>query len=62
MPTIAITNFNTVCAVLGGFITSFGLVSYLLKERLYLSEAREYCSNRLEPKMNGIAIEGSTSS
>jgi len=29
-----------VCAVLGGFITLFGLVSYLLKEKFYLSEAR----------------------
>ena len=41
MPTLAIVNFNIVCAVLGGFITIFGLVSYLFKERFYLSEARE---------------------
>lgn len=39
MPTLALTNFNIVCATLGGFITLFGLVSYLLKERFYLSEA-----------------------
>ncbi|MCJ1295041.1 hypothetical protein MMC34_006602 [Xylographa carneopallida] len=39
MPTLAITNFNVVCATLGGFITLFGLVSYLFKERLFLSEA-----------------------
>lgn len=39
MPTLAITNFNIVCSVLGGFITLFGLVSYLFKERFYLSEA-----------------------
>lgn len=39
MPTLAITNFNIVCASTGGFITLFGLVSYLLKERFYLSEA-----------------------
>ena len=39
MPTLAIVNFNIVCACLGGFITLFGLVSYLLKERYYLSEA-----------------------
>jgi hypothetical protein len=39
MPTLALTNFNIVCAVLGGFITVFGLVSYLFKERLFLSEA-----------------------
>jgi hypothetical protein len=29
-----------VCSVLGGFITLFGLVSYLFKEKFYLSEAR----------------------
>ncbi|KAK5136422.1 hypothetical protein LTR08_003067 [Meristemomyces frigidus] len=39
MPTLAVVNFNIVCACLGGFITLFGLVSYLLKERYYLSEA-----------------------
>ncbi|KAF2836896.1 Na/H antiporter, partial [Patellaria atrata CBS 101060] len=39
MPTLAISNFNIVCATLGGFITLFGLVSYLLKEKFYLSEA-----------------------
>ncbi|KAF1970111.1 hypothetical protein BU23DRAFT_511910 [Bimuria novae-zelandiae CBS 107.79] len=39
MPTLAVDNFNIVCACLGGFITLFGLVSYLLKEKFYLSEA-----------------------
>jgi hypothetical protein len=39
MPTLAVTNFNIVCAALGGFVTLFGLVSYLFKERLFLSEA-----------------------
>ncbi|KAI9661924.1 MAG: hypothetical protein M1821_009164 [Bathelium mastoideum] len=39
MPTLEVVNFNIVCATLGGFITLFGLVSYLLKERFYLSEA-----------------------
>ena len=39
MPTLAVVNFNIVCATLGGFITLFGLVSYLLKEKFYLSEA-----------------------
>ncbi|KAK5162544.1 Sodium/hydrogen exchanger family-domain-containing protein [Cryomyces antarcticus] len=39
MPTLAVVNFNIVCATLGGFITIFGLVSYLLKEKFYLSEA-----------------------
>lgn len=41
MPTLVVTNFNIVCAVLGGFISLFGLVSYLFKERFYLSEACE---------------------
>lgn len=35
----AVDNFNIVCATLGGFITLFGLISYLLKEKFYLSEA-----------------------
>ena len=39
MPNLAVDNFNIVCTVLGGFITLFGLVSYLLKEKFYLSEA-----------------------
>jgi hypothetical protein len=39
MPTLAVMNFNIVCSVLGGFITLFGLVSYLFKEKFYLSEA-----------------------
>nr|KMM64024.1 Na(+)/H(+) antiporter 2 [Coccidioides posadasii RMSCC 3488] len=39
MPTLAVTNFNVVCATLGGFVTIFGLVSHLFKEKLYLSDA-----------------------
>ncbi|KAK4580529.1 hypothetical protein LTR86_000732 [Recurvomyces mirabilis] len=39
MPSLEIVNFNIVCATIGGFITLFGLVSYLLKEKFYLSEA-----------------------
>ena len=39
MPTLAVVNFNIVCATAGGFVTLFGLVSYLLKEKFYLSEA-----------------------
>ncbi|KAK9476919.1 Sodium/hydrogen exchanger family-domain-containing protein [Lipomyces japonicus] len=39
MPTITISNFNLVCALLGGFALVFGLVSYVIKERLYVSEA-----------------------
>lgn len=39
MPTLQVVDFNIVCATLGGFITIFGLVSYLLKEKFYLGEA-----------------------
>ena len=39
MPTLQVVNFNIVCATLGGFISIFGLVSYLFKEKFYLSEA-----------------------
>lgn len=40
MPNLDLSNFNIVCATLGGFISVFGLVSYLCKEKFYLSEAR----------------------
>ncbi|KAL0940697.1 sodium hydrogen exchanger family protein [Colletotrichum truncatum] len=39
MPTLAITNFNIIVGVLGGWISLFGLVSFLCKETYYLSEA-----------------------
>ncbi|KAI0137314.1 Sodium/hydrogen exchanger family-domain-containing protein [Xylariales sp. AK1849] len=39
MPTLSVTNFNITVSVLGGFISLFGLVSYLLKENFYMSEA-----------------------
>ncbi|KAI2704638.1 hypothetical protein CBS147354_9632 [Penicillium roqueforti] len=39
---LQLSNFNIIVAVLGGFVSLFGLVSYLLKENYYLSEAREY--------------------
>ncbi|EPS45366.1 hypothetical protein H072_616 [Dactylellina haptotyla CBS 200.50] len=39
MPTLVITDFNIVCSILGGFVLAFGLVSFFVKERLYLSEA-----------------------
>ena len=42
MPTLVVSNFNVVCATLGGFITLFGLVSFLVKERLFLSEPRMF--------------------
>jgi len=37
-----VTNFNIVVATLGGFLSLFGLVSYLLKEKFYLGEARTF--------------------
>ncbi|KAJ2992086.1 hypothetical protein NUW58_g2289 [Xylaria curta] len=39
MPTLDLSNFNIVVSILGGWISLFGLVSYLLKENFYLSEA-----------------------
>ncbi|KAL6399965.1 CationH+ exchanger [Ilyonectria robusta] len=36
---LQLNNFNIVLALLGGFISLFGLVSFLLKENYYLSEA-----------------------
>ena len=45
MPTLAVTNFNIVLSVLGGWISLFGLVSYLCKENFYLSEARTSLPN-----------------
>ncbi len=36
---LALTDFNVVLSLLGGFISLFGLVSYQLKENYYLSEA-----------------------
>ncbi|EPE08797.1 na h antiporter [Ophiostoma piceae UAMH 11346] len=39
MPTLALTDFNIVVSVLGGWVSLFGLVSYLCKETFYLSEA-----------------------
>jgi hypothetical protein len=41
---LAVTDFNVIVAFLGGFISLFGLVSYLLKENYYMSEAREFLS------------------
>ncbi|KAI6785234.1 sodium/hydrogen exchanger family protein [Emericellopsis cladophorae] len=39
MPTLALTNFNILVGFLGGWISLFGLVSFLCKETFYLSEA-----------------------
>ena len=42
MPTLALTDFNIVVSVLGGWVSLFGLVSYLCKEKFYLSEACKF--------------------
>ncbi|KAK6840198.1 hypothetical protein PG990_011797 [Apiospora arundinis] len=39
MPSLDLSNFNVVISVLGAWISIYGLVSYLLKERFYMSEA-----------------------
>ncbi|KAH9908087.1 Sodium/hydrogen exchanger family-domain-containing protein [Xylariomycetidae sp. FL2044] len=39
MPTLVVSNFNIVVSVLGAWISLFGLVSFLLKENFYMSEA-----------------------
>lgn len=39
---VAFSDFNVVVAFLGGFVSLFGLVSYLVKEKCYMSEAREF--------------------
>lgn len=44
---LKLNNFNIVLALVGGFISIFGLVSYLLKEHYYLSEARELLSSAI---------------
>lgn len=42
MPNLVISEFNIVCTVLRGFVLTFGLVSFFVEERLYLSEARMF--------------------
>ena len=37
--TFKVSNFNRAAATIGGFLSVFGLVSYLCKERFYLGEA-----------------------
>lgn len=37
---LQLSNFNVAVALLGGFMLLYGLVSFLVKERLYLSETR----------------------
>ncbi|KAL2016354.1 hypothetical protein VTK56DRAFT_3840 [Thermocarpiscus australiensis] len=39
MPSLVVNNFNITLSVLGGWVSLFGLVSFLCKEEFYLSEA-----------------------
>ncbi|GKZ22759.1 hypothetical protein AbraCBS73388_008929 [Aspergillus brasiliensis] len=62
MPTLSLINFNIVCATLGGFISVFGLVSYLFKERFYLSEASgvifsPHAANFIRPQEYALGSE-----
>lgn len=38
-PSLDISNFNVVLTVLGAFVSVFGLISYVVKERLYISDS-----------------------
>ncbi len=39
---IDVNELSLVTSILGGYIILYGLVSFFIKERLYLSEARKY--------------------
>lgn len=41
---LAITNFNVVISVVGGWLVLVGVFSHLLSDAFYLSEARELSS------------------
>ncbi len=51
MPTLDTSNFNIVVSVLGGWISLYGLISYLCKENFYLSEACEWHEITLAAKL-----------
>ncbi len=38
-PVLSITNFNITCTVLGASVLIFGLISYIVKERIFLSDS-----------------------
>lgn len=42
---LAITNFNVVISVVGGWLVLVGVFSHLLSDAFYLSEARELSSS-----------------
>ena len=48
---LAITNFNVVISVVGGWLVLVGIFSHLLSNAFYLSEARE-----LKPLLTHFAI------
>jgi hypothetical protein len=54
---LALSNFNIAVTVLGGFISLFGLVSYLLKENYYLSEARKFLSFSFSFPVDFVLLE-----
>jgi NhaP-type Na+/H+ or K+/H+ antiporter len=56
MPATAINNFNIVCATLGSFIAIFGLVSFLFKEKFYLSETCNIISKTDQTQLTGPVI------
>jgi hypothetical protein len=39
MVSLDLRDFNIICAALGVFVSGYGLVSYVVRERWYLSEA-----------------------
>ncbi|KAJ5111415.1 hypothetical protein N7532_001950 [Penicillium argentinense] len=55
---LQLSNFNILVAVLGGFVSLFGLVSYLLKENYSLSEARSLTreKNQVISLLVGVAF------
>jgi hypothetical protein len=44
MPTLHLSDLNVVLAVLGAFMTLYGVISVKLKQQWYLGEARKLCS------------------
>ncbi len=49
MPTLGLTNFNTICSVLGGSVALVGLFSDLLKDGFYIPEA---CTSPFSAKVS----------
>lgn len=62
MPTLDLSNFNIVVSLLGGWVSLFGLVSFLLKETFYLSEARESRPSGITPTRPLFCLANATAS